>query len=79
MEAVRYVDVVVPEQTWEDKALYIDMFDVDIFAMGDGWRGKFDSLKDDFPNLKVMYFPRGQTSSSQLKSDIAEHYKAGSE
>ena len=34
LEAIRYVDLVVPEQSWDDKALYIDMFDVDIFAMG---------------------------------------------
>lgn len=33
LEALRYVDLVVPEQSWDDKALYIDMFDVDIFAM----------------------------------------------
>lgn len=72
LEAVRYVDLVVPEQSWEDKAFYIDMFDVDIFAMGDDWRGKFDELKDIFPDLKVMYFPRGETSSSQIKADLAK-------
>lgn len=75
LEAVRYVDLVVPEQSWDDKALYVDMFGVDIFAMGDDWRGKFDGLKDQFPKLKVMYFPRGQTSSSQIKADIAKDYK----
>ncbi|MEV6742734.1 adenylyltransferase/cytidyltransferase family protein, partial [Streptomyces sp. NPDC051104] len=31
LESVRYVDLVIPEQSWDDKALYIDMFDVDIF------------------------------------------------
>ena len=75
LEAVRYVDLVVPEQSWDDKALYIDMFDIDIFAMGDDWRGKFDDLKDTFPNLKVMYFPRGHTSTSKLKADIARDYQ----
>lgn len=75
LEAVRYVDLVVPEQTWEDKAMYIDMLDVDIFAMGDDWRGKFDDLKLDFPNLKVMYFPRGNTSTTKIKSDIARDFK----
>lgn len=70
LEAVRYVDLVVPEQTWDDKALYIDMFDVDIFVMGEDWKGKFDGLREQFPRLKTMYFPRGKTSSSQIKADL---------
>lgn len=75
LEAIRYVDLVVPEQSWDDKALYIDMFDVDIFAMGDDWRGKFDGLKEQFPNLKTMYFPRGKISSSKIKKDLWEMYQ----
>ncbi|WP_259761465.1 glycerol-3-phosphate cytidylyltransferase [Lactococcus lactis] len=75
LEAIRYVDLVVPEQSWEDKALYIDMFDVDVFAMGDDWRGKFDVLKEQFPNLKIMYFPRGKTSSSKIKEDLWKLYQ----
>ena len=74
LEALRYVDLVVPEQTWDDKTLYIDMFDVDIFAMGDDWRGKFDFLKEEFPSLKIMYFPRGKTSSSQIKKELGERF-----
>lgn len=76
LESIRYVDLVVPEQSWDDKALYIDMFDVDIFAMGDDWKGKFDFLKDSFPNLNIMYFPRGKTSSSTIKKDLAKLYLA---
>lgn len=72
LEAIRYVDVVVPENSWDDKELYVDMFDVNIFAMGDDWRGKFDSLKTIFPKLKVMYFPRGATSSSKIKNDLSK-------
>lgn len=75
LESVRFVDLVVPEQSWDDKALYVDMFDVDIFAMGDDWRGKFDELKDIFPKLKVMYFPGGHLSSSKIKQDIARDYQ----
>lgn len=74
LEAIRYVDLVVPEQSWNDKELYIDMFKVDIFTMGDDWRGKFDFLKEKFPNLKIMYFPRGKSSSSQMKKDLALQY-----
>jgi glycerol-3-phosphate cytidylyltransferase len=77
LEAIKYVDLVVPEQTWEDKSLYIDMFDVDIFAMGDDWKGKFDLLKEQFPNLKILYFPRGKTSSSKIKKEIAQGENIG--
>jgi glycerol-3-phosphate cytidylyltransferase len=72
LEAVRYVDLVVPETSWDDKAVYIDMLDVDIFAMGDDWKGKFDSLKEQFPDLKVMYFPRGEYSTSQIKNNLSK-------
>lgn len=74
LESLRYVDLVVPEQSWDDKSLYIDMFDVDIFAMGDDWRGEFDFLKEEFPNLKIMYFPRGTTSSSKIKKELGLIY-----
>ncbi len=74
LESIRYVDLVVPEQSWEDKVLYIDMFEVDIFAMGDDWQGKFDFLKEQFPELKIMYFPRGKTSSSSIKQDLGKIY-----
>ena len=75
LEAIRYVDVVVPENSWDDKELYIDMFDVNIFAMGDDWRGKYDDLKLIFPKLKVMYFPRGKTSSQKIKHDLSKFEK----
>lgn len=74
LESIRYVDLVVPEQSWDDKSLYIDMFDVDIFAMGDDWKGKFDFLKEEFPNLSIMYFPRGKTSSSKIKNELGKLY-----
>ena len=74
LEAIRYVDLVVPEQSWDDKELYIDMFDIDIFVMGDDWKGKFDDLKEKFPKLKTMYFPRGATSSSQIKEELGKLY-----
>lgn len=73
LEAVRYVDLVVPEQSWDDKALYLDMFDADIFVMGDDWKGQFDFLKEQFPHLKTMYFPRGKTSSSKIKEELSKN------
>lgn len=45
LEACRYVDLVVPENTWEQKVEDVRKFSADIFVMGDDWVGKFDFLK----------------------------------
>ncbi|UJA79077.1 glycerol-3-phosphate cytidylyltransferase, partial [Bacillus cereus] len=42
LEAVRYVDEVIPEFEWEQKEKDIQEHDVDLFVMGDDWKGKFD-------------------------------------
>jgi len=46
LEAVRYVDLVIPETCWEQKRSDVKEFRVDTFVMGDDWEGKFDDLKD---------------------------------
>lgn len=43
---------------------------------GDDWKGKFDFLKEEFPNLKIMYFPRGKISSSNIKQEIGRLYSS---
>ena len=55
LEACRYVDLVIPELTWEQKITDIKEFKVDTFVMGDDWQGKFDFLKD---YCEVVYLPR---------------------
>lgn len=42
LEAIRYVDLVIPEQNWEQKISDVKEFKVDTFVMGDDWKGKFD-------------------------------------
>ncbi len=42
LEAVRYVDEVIPEHNWEQKVKDVVNHDVDIFVMGDDWEGEFD-------------------------------------
>lgn len=65
LEACRYVDLVVPEETWEQKVSDIQKYQADIFVMGDDWKGKFDFLKD---YCDVVYLPRTQdVSSTQTK------------
>lgn len=55
LEACRYVDLVVPEYTWEQKIEDVQKYQADIFVMGDDWKGKFDFLKE---YCEVIYLPR---------------------
>lgn len=55
LEAIRYVDLVIPEENWEQKVSDIKEYHVDTFVMGDDWEGKFDFLK---PYCDVVYLPR---------------------
>ena len=49
----------------------IQKYDVDIFAIGSDWKGKFDFLKDE--GVEVVYLPRTpEISSSQIKKDLHE-------
>lgn len=70
LEAVRYVDLVIPECTWEQKREDIVKYQADIFVMGDDWEGKFDSLSD---LCEVVYFKRTpDISSSKIKSYLKQ-------
>ncbi len=65
LEACRYVDLVVPENTWEQKIDDVKKYDIDVFVMGNDWEGKFDFLKD---YCEVVYLPRTEgISSTQVK------------
>ncbi len=71
LEAIRYVDLVIPEQNWEQKAKDIKEYHIDTFVMGDDWAGKFDFLRDE--GCEVIYFNRTpEISSSQIKHDFRE-------
>lgn len=68
LEAVRYVDLVIKEDNWEQKLKDVKEHDVDIFVMGDDWEGKFDFLKE---SCEVVYLPRTEgISTTQIKSDM---------
>lgn len=65
VEAIRYVDLVIPEQKWEQKIKDILEYKVDIFVMGDDWLGRFDELKE---YCEVIYLPRTQgVSTTEIK------------
>ena len=68
LEAVRYVDLVIPEESWEQKASDVREYHVDTFVMGDDWRGKFDFLQD---LCEVVYLERTpEISTTRIKSDL---------
>ena len=68
LEAIRYVDLVIPEENWEQKMTDVDLYHVDTFVMGDDWEGKFDFLKE---KCEVVYLPRTQEiSTTKIKTDL---------
>ena len=68
LEAIRYVDEVIPEHTWEQKVQDVIDHDIDVFVMGDDWEGKFDFLKE---YCEVVYLPRTVgISTTQIKNDL---------
>lgn len=68
LEAIRYVDLVIPEENWEQKISDVQKYNADIFVMGDDWEGKFDFLKD---YCEVIYLPRTpEISTTQIKKDL---------
>ena len=68
VEAVRYVDLVIPEENWDQKISDVIEYHVDTFVMGDDWKGKFDFLKD---YCEVVYLPRTEgISTTKIKQDL---------
>ncbi|MFB9769732.1 glycerol-3-phosphate cytidylyltransferase [Lactiplantibacillus modestisalitolerans] len=74
LEAVKYVDEVIPEKNWDQKISDVVDNDIDIFVMGDDWKGKFDFLKD---YCEVIYLPRTEgISSTKIKHDLGMQVNA---
>ncbi len=70
LEAIRYVDLVIPEECWEQKVSDVQKYDVDIVVMGSDWAGsdKFDYLKD---YCEVVYLDRTEgISTTKIKKDL---------
>ncbi len=68
LEAIKYVDLIVEENSWADKKIHIKQYNVDIFVMGSDWTGKFDELSD---LCQVIYLPRTEgISTTKIKNDL---------
>ena len=69
VEAIQYVDKVIPEKNWEQKRKDILSNKIQIFTIGDDWEGKFDELSDI---CKIVYIERTKgISTSNLKENLA--------
>lgn len=66
LESIKYVDLIIPEESWDQKEKDIINHNIDYFIIGEDWKGKFDHLK-----CKVLYLPRTDyISSSEIKKII---------
>lgn len=81
LEAVRYVDLVIPEEDWAQKVSDVKKYEVDIFVMGGDWEEKkfelngrkmtFDEQLDGL--CEVKYLPRTpEVSTTDIKKRIME-------
>ena len=60
---INIVDVIIPEDSWEQKIKDVKDNNVDVFVIGEDWEGKFDFLKDI---CEVIYLPRTKDISSSI-------------
>ena len=68
LESIRYVDLVIPEESWDQKRSDVKEYHIDTFVMGNDWEGKFDFLKD---LCEVVYLPRTpEISTTMIKEEL---------
>lgn len=68
VSAIKYVDKVILEETWEQKTMDVQKYDIDVFVMGDDWKGKFDFLNQ---YCDVVYLSRTDgISTTKIKQDL---------
>lgn len=71
LEAVRYVDLVIPEKNWGQKRGDVKKYEIDTVVMGSDWEGNenFEKLKD---LCEVVYLPRTDNiSTTKIKNDLS--------
>lgn len=70
LEAIRYVDLVIPENTWEQKADDVRDYHVDVVVMGSDWAGseRFELLRE---LCEVVYLDRTPgISTTKIKQEL---------
>ena len=75
VKATGYADEVIIEDYLGQKIDDIQKYDIDIFAIGSDWEGKFDYLNE---YCQVVYLPRTEgISSTQLRAECQTNYRIG--
>lgn len=75
VKATGYADEIIVEDYIGQKIDDIQKYDVDIFAIGSDWEGKFDYLNE---YCKVVYLPRTEgISSTMLRAESTTNVKIG--
>ena len=72
LESIMYVDLVIPEESWEQKIDDIKKYNIDIVVMGSDWSGsdKFECLRE---YAEVIYLPRTKgISTTKIKRNCGE-------
>ncbi|WP_421015374.1 adenylyltransferase/cytidyltransferase family protein [Glutamicibacter creatinolyticus] len=70
VRSIRYVDEAIPESTWEQKRNDISKYGVDVFGIGEDWKGRFDDLEDQ---VEVVYLSRTSgISTTEMKRVLSE-------
>ena len=70
VRSIRYVDEAIAEDSWEQKRRDIATYGVDVFGIGEDWKGKFDDLED---KVEVVYLPRTTgVSTTEMKRVLSE-------
>ena len=70
LEAIRYVDLVIPEESWDQKISDVKDYHVDVVVMGSDWENsdRFDYLKD---YCELVFLPRTPGfSTTKIKHDL---------
>lgn len=71
VESIRYVDLVIPEVSWEQKVDDIKDYAIDVVVMGDDWADsdRFDYLKE---HCDLVFLPRTDgVSTTEIKEALA--------
>lgn len=71
LEKLGYIDLIIKEESWDQKKKDITKYEPDFLVMGSDWEGEFDHLSNE--KTKVIYFDRTKgISSSQLRELIGD-------
>lgn len=68
VQAIRYVDLVIPEYNWDQKIDDVKEYKIDVFVMGNDWKGKFDFLEE---YCEIVYLERTpEISTTKIKEEL---------